>query len=29
VSMFYTEPPADPTLGAYLKATGKITCEVE
>lgn len=27
--MFYTEPPADPTLGAYLKATGKITCEVE
>ena len=29
MTMFFTEPPADETLGAYLKATGKVECFIE
>jgi hypothetical protein len=29
LTIFYTEPPADQTLGAYLRATGKVRCEIE
>lgn len=29
LTIFYTEPPADQTLGAYLKATGKVKCFIE
>ena len=29
LTIFYTEPPADQVLGAYLKATGKVKCFIE
>ena len=29
LTIFYTEPPADQTLGAYLKASGKVKCFIE
>ena len=29
LTIFYTEPPADQTLGAYLNATGKVKCFIE
>ena len=29
LNVFYTEPPADKTEGAYLKAKGKVLCSVE
>ena len=29
LTVFYTEPPADKSEGAYLKATGKVECFVE
>jgi hypothetical protein len=29
LTIFYTEAPADPVEGAYLKATGKVHCEIE
>jgi hypothetical protein len=29
LEIFYTEPPADKVEGAYLKAKGKVHCEVE